>query len=229
MSKTILVCGFGTGISSAVAERFGKAGFAVALVGRNAERLATGVKSLTAQGITAAEFIADLSEESQISKLVESVRNKLGAITAIHWNAYSMGAGDLLTADSSAIRKAFDLPVTNLLMTLRAALPELEAQPESALLVTNGGLGLDDPQVDAMAVAWNAMDLAVVNAAKHKLVGLLSQKLRPKNIYVGEVLVLGPVKGTAWDDGNAKIHASSVADKFWELYQSRTTVSASVG
>jgi hypothetical protein len=83
--------------------------------------------------------------------------------------------------------------------------------------------------VKAMAVAWGAMDLAVVNAAKHKLVGLLAEKLKPRNVYVGEVLVLGPVKGTAWDDGNAKIEARTVAERFWELYSNRSEVSATVG
>ena len=36
MSKTIVVVGFGPGISTAVAEKFGAGGFSVALVARNA-------------------------------------------------------------------------------------------------------------------------------------------------------------------------------------------------
>ena len=229
MAKTIVVCGFGTGISTAVAEKFGAEGFSVALVGRSSDRLEKGVKSLEARGITAAAFPADLGDEAQVQGMIAAVRAKLGPITALHWNAYSTGAGDLLSADSAAIRQAFELPVTNLVVALRLALPDLQSQPGGALLVTNGGLGVDDPKIDAMAVAWNAMDLAVVNAAKHKLVGVLAQKLKPLNVYVGEVLVLGPVKGTAWDDGNAKIEAASVAEKFWELYTKRSSVSAMVG
>jgi hypothetical protein len=63
------------------------------------------------------------------------------------------------------------------------------------VLVTNGGLGLFDPQMDSLAVQWNSMGLAIANAAKHKLVGLLSEKLRADDIIVGEVVVLGVVKG----------------------------------
>jgi NADP-dependent 3-hydroxy acid dehydrogenase YdfG len=48
MAKTIVVVGFGPGISTAVAEKFGSSGFAVALVARNEERLAAGVKALKA-------------------------------------------------------------------------------------------------------------------------------------------------------------------------------------
>ena len=42
-NKSIVIVGYGPGTATAVAERFGKEGFAVALVGRNEERLAEGV------------------------------------------------------------------------------------------------------------------------------------------------------------------------------------------
>ena len=44
MSKTIVVVGFGPGISNAVAEKFGAEGFSVALVARSQERLDAGAE-----------------------------------------------------------------------------------------------------------------------------------------------------------------------------------------
>jgi len=70
--------------------------------------------------------------------------------------------------------------------------------------------------------------LAVANSAKHKIVGLLAEELKPDGIYVGEVMVLGLVQGTPWDNGNATVPGSRVADKFWELYRARSEVSAIV-
>jgi len=72
------------------------------------------------------------------------------------------------------------------------------------------------------------MGLAIANSAKHKLVRVLAQKLRPEGIYVGEVMVLGLVKGTPWDQGNATVEASSVADRFWSLYRGRAHVGVTV-
>lgn len=229
MAKTILVCGFGPGISTSIAEKFGKQGFSVALVARNAERLAAGVRSLEAMGIRAAAFPTDLADPVAVTSVVADARAKLGPIAVVQWNAYAGGAGDLLSADVAALRQIFDIPVTSLLAAVQAALPDLRKEKDSAILVTNGGLGLIDPQVDAMAVKWGAMDLAVANAAKHKLVGLLSAKLKPEGIYVGEVIVLASVKGTAWDDGSAKIEAATVANKFWDIYGARSEVSVLVG
>lgn len=229
MTKTIVVCGYGPGISSAVANRFGREGFAVALVARDEKRLAAGVAALEARGVRAVAVPADLSDESQVGRMVEAVRAKLGPITVLHWNVYARGAGDLLQADSAATRASFELAVTELLVAVRAALPDLSSQKDGALLVTNGGLGLNDPNIDAMAVAFGAMGLAVGNAAKHKLVGLLAQRLKPLGVYVGEVMVVAAVKGSAWDDGTAKLEAATVGDAFYELFTSRTAMTRTIG
>jgi NADP-dependent 3-hydroxy acid dehydrogenase YdfG len=229
MTKTIVVCGYGPGISSAVANRFGREGFAVALVGRDAQRVGAGAAALEARGIRAAAFPADLREEAQVNGMVQAVRAKLGPITVLHWNVYSGAAGDLLDVDAATARAVFELPVTQLLVAVKAALPDLSSQPDGAVLVTNGGLGLNDPKVDAMAVAYGAMGLAVANAAKHKLVGLLARKLEPLRVYVGEVMVLAAVKGSAWDGGTATLEAATVGDAFYDLYAARREVTRNVG
>ncbi|MDB4959868.1 MAG: Short-chain dehydrogenase/reductase [Myxococcales bacterium] len=225
MPKTIIVGGYGPGISNAVAERFGKEGFSVALVARNADRLATGVKALQAKGIRAEAFPADLAQPDAVRTLVTKVREKLGPITVLQWTAYSGGAGDLTKASTAEIRGVFDVAVAGLLAAIQESLPDLREQ-KGAVLVTNGGLGFFDPQVDAMGVAWNAMGLSMANSAKHKLVRLLAEKLRPDGVYVGEVMVTGTVKGTAFDSGNATLDPAMIGGKFWDLYQARkdTTV-----
>jgi hypothetical protein len=53
--------------------------------------------------------------------------------------------------------------------------------------------------------------------------------LKGDGIYVGEVMVMGAVKGTAFDNGSATIEAATVAAKFWELYGARGEVTAMVG
>lgn len=228
MSKTILVCGYGPGISDAVANRFGAEGFSVALVARSEDKLAAGVAALTAKGVKAAAFPADLGDPAAVTKLVADVRTSLGPITVVHWNAYAGLAGDLTTASPAEVRASFDVGVTGLIAAVQAALPDLRAQSESAVLVTGGGLAFYDATIDAMAVQWNAMGLALAKAAQHKLVGLLAEKLKADGVYVGEVVVLSMVKGTAFDSGHATLDASTIAAKFWELYGARSDVSASL-
>lgn len=227
MQKTIIVCGHGPGISDAVANQFGGEGFQVALVARSADKLDRAREALRARGITAAAFPADLSDPNAAKDLVKRVAGRLGPVTAIHWNAYGNTAGDVLAADANALHTAFDVSVTSLVFVVQQALADLRAA-KGAVLVTNGGLGLFDPQADAMGVQWNSMGLAIANAAKHKLVGLLMKKLSADGITVGEVVVLGLVKGTAWDNGSATIEPRTVAGKFWEIYSRRESKSITV-
>ena len=78
MSKTIIICGYGPGSSRAVAEKFGAAGFQVALVSRTADELAAGVSALAAKGIKAAAFRADLGDPAAVREMVKTVRATLG-------------------------------------------------------------------------------------------------------------------------------------------------------
>ena len=189
MARTILVAGYGPGISAAVAAKFGAEGFQVAVAGRNAEKLAAGVKVLEAKGIKAAAFAADSGDPTAVRGVVEQVRAGLGPISVIEWTAYTAGnvAGDILTASAEEVRSLFDVSVCGLVAAVQAALADSKSQ-KGALLVTNGGAGFIDPAMDAMLVQYGLMGLGVANAAKHKLVGLLAKKLEADGIYVGEIL-----------------------------------------
>ena len=226
--STIIVAGYGPGISSSVAARFGKEGFSVALVARNEERLNEGVKALDAEGIKSKGFPTDVSDPAAIKTLVSDVKRAFGSVTAIAWNAYSDAAGDLLKASAAEIKSIFDIPIVGLTTIVQETLADLKSN-KGAVLVTNGGFGLPDPHVDAAGVSFNAMGLSVTNAAKHKLVRLLHAKLKPEGIYVGEVMVLGTVKGTAFDSGNATVDPNEIAERFWQMYSARTEISTKIG
>ena len=227
MAKTILVCGYGPGISSAVARRFGREGYAVALVGRTAERLASGALALEKSGAVAKPFPCDLSDPDAVRKLVAGARATLGPIGVVHWNASGHGAGDLTTAKTSELRGVLDVGVHGLVAAVQEALPDLKAQ-KGSVLVTGGGFAYYDAAADAAAANYGAMGLAVAKAAQHKLVGVLHQKLRSEGVYVGEVTVVGLVKGTAWDRGNATVEPDAVAEKFWDIQKRREDVWANL-
>lgn len=228
MQKTIIICGYGQGISDAVAQKFGGEGFQVALVARRADKLDRAREALKARGIEATSFPTDLSDPNAAAGLVKRVNGQLGPVSALHWNAYDNIAGDVMTADARTLSAIFDISITSLVITVQAALADLKAA-KGALLVTNGGLGLFDPKIDAMAVEWKAMGLAIANAAKYKLIGLLMEKFRADEVTVGEVVVLGLVKGTVWDTGDATIDPRTVADRFWDIYFGRESRVVTVG
>jgi short-subunit dehydrogenase len=229
MARTIIVAGYGPGISDAVAKKFGADGFRVALVARSRDKVEAAAKELAAGGVEAKGFACDLGDDAAVAKLVADVRDSLGPITVIHWNAYTGGAGDLTSSDVGELRRVLDVAVHGLVVMVQKALPDLRASKESAVLVTGGGFAFYSEQVDGMAVNFSAMGLAVGKAAQHKLTGLLHLKLKAEGIYVGEVVVLGTVKGTAFDRGQANLDPADIAAKFHELYEGRSVATTNFG
>jgi NAD(P)-dependent dehydrogenase (short-subunit alcohol dehydrogenase family) len=227
MQSTIVVCGHGPGVSDAVARRFGAEGFAVALAARNATRLAAAEKALAGRGIRAASFPTDISSPDAVRALVAGVRARLGPITALHWNSFVEGGGDLLEADVATVRRLLDVSVTGLLVAVQESLPDLRAA-RGSVLVTNGGFGLVDPAIDGLVVRAKAMGLGLGNAAKLKLTRLLAERLRGDGIHVGEVMIAGLVKGTPWDDGKATVDPDAAAAAFWDLHARRAQLSVTL-
>jgi NAD(P)-dependent dehydrogenase (short-subunit alcohol dehydrogenase family) len=229
MTQTIVVCGYGTGISDAVAKQFGAEGFQVALLARNAERVERGAATLAERGVRARGFACDVGDPAAVTACLARIRSELPAITVLHWNAYARVAGDLTRCDPNELRASLDVAVTGLVAAVQAALPDLQAASgRAAVLVTGGGLSMYDPQMDKLAAKLGAMGLAVAKAAQHKLVGVLHHKLAPLGIYVGEVTVHGLVKGTLADRGQGTLEPSAIAERFWQLYRERRQISTQI-
>lgn len=228
MSKVIVIVGFGPGTATSVAEKFGAEGFSVALVARNDERLAAGVSALSPRGIAASGFRADASDPASIRAALKSIRLQMGPITILHWNAYGAEAGDLLTADPEALQRDFNVSVFGLLAATDEVRSDLTGTDDGAILVSTGGLAEVSPEADQAAAALHMEGLALASAAKHKLVGLLAQSLKAEGIYVGEVMTFTTIQGTPGEAPGNSVNPSVIADKFWQLYQSRGEIRATV-
>jgi hypothetical protein len=115
----------------------------------------------------------------------------------------------------------FDVAIVGLLSAVQEALSDLKAAPDGAVLVTNGAFGDLNPAIDAFAMALKAEGVALGNAAKAKLVGLLAARLKDEGVFVGEVTIAGVVKGTGPESPHVPtIEGEANADAFW-LYKAR--------
>ena len=218
---TFIVFGYGPGISHATAQRFAREGYTIALVGRSTETLADGVARFKADGIVATAYEADASDPALVREAVARIRKELGTISAVLWTAFRGGAvRNVLDTAPENISEVFGIGVSGLLACTQAALDDLKSSTDAAILVANGALGENTSRADAYAKMLNNDGVALENAAKSKLVGILAERLRDDGIYVGEVTIAGSVKGTATAVAGA-IEPSKIADLFWSLTRSR--------
>ncbi|AYG62833.1 SDR family NAD(P)-dependent oxidoreductase [Rhizobium jaguaris] len=137
--KTIAIFGAGTGLGASVARHYGKAGFQVALVARNAQSLSERVAELSAQGVDAKAFPADLNEIDAIPALVREIEEKSGPIhTAIFapvGNFRMLPAVDLTAA---LLRELANILTLAPLEVVRAVLPGMLARGDGAIVIADG-------------------------------------------------------------------------------------------
>lgn len=81
-----------------------------------------------------------------------------------------------------------------LVAAVQAAHTDLKAQ-KGAVLVTGGGLALEQDDMAAAAASWGLVTLGVAKAAQRKLVHIMHKALAADGIYVAEVTVMGGVSG----------------------------------
>ncbi|KAJ3314490.1 hypothetical protein HDU76_002395 [Blyttiomyces sp. JEL0837] len=221
-----VICGYGPGISHAVAVKFGSMGHKLALVARTKSKLDDAVKAFVELGITAQAFPQDLTKADEMKSLIENIHDTFGTISLIHWNPYAGPTGPLLSETPESLTTAFTLSTISPIMIFQAAFSDLQ-QTKGSMLLTGGGLGLetDNHMMAKVALMRNTGSLAISKAAMRKTTELLHFKALEFGGFVGEVTVMGIVRGSNGDvDGSAKITSDAVAEVFWGLHEKRDQV-----
>ncbi|MFN8308325.1 MAG: SDR family NAD(P)-dependent oxidoreductase [Chitinophagales bacterium] len=214
MKKTILIFGAGPGIGQAVAQQFGKQGFAVALVSRRLENLQPLVDELQQQQITATAYAADLTDPAAIARVVADVLLQWQRIDVVHYNAAAVRMVPVLQETAATLTEDFKVNVAGLLTVALEAQNAL-AEVHGALLVTGGGFALYPMPEFA--------SLSVGKAGVRNLANSLHQALAEKGIFVGTVTVKGYVSPEA-----EIYHPKNIAEHFWKLYHSRNAFELSL-
>ncbi|MET9110698.1 SDR family NAD(P)-dependent oxidoreductase [Streptomyces zhihengii] len=140
MSKTLAVFGAGTGLGAATARRFGREGYAVALVARRPERLDALVAELGEDGIEAAAFPADLSEPTAVPALVERIVDRFGRIDVVEYAPIPTTAPMLPATQVTAelLGRLAGLYLHTPVETARAVLPAMIERGDGAFLLGQG-------------------------------------------------------------------------------------------
>jgi NAD(P)-dependent dehydrogenase (short-subunit alcohol dehydrogenase family) len=181
---------------------------------------------LRAQGIDAHGFPVDLSRPADVRATISKIRSTVGPIGIIFYNPYGKSFG-AVEGTPDDWEDSFHLNVGSLSESIREALPDLEAL-KGAVLVTGGGLSLENDALVQLAVDWNAASLAVAKAAQRKYVAVLHKTLKARGVFVGEVTVLGSVIGTAFESPDSTLTVDAIVAKFAEHLAARSEVFTSI-
>ncbi len=123
--KVALVTGGNGGIGLGIARGLARAGAAVAVVGRNAEKNGLAVQELEALGVKAIGIVADVTDRKQVDRAVAETVSKLGGLDILVANAGTNIRKKPQDYSEAEWHQVVDTNLTSMFMCCQAAHPEM--------------------------------------------------------------------------------------------------------
>lgn len=157
-ARGAIVTGASSGIGEAAARQLARAGFAVALIARRADRLEAIAKEIEAAGGRAFVVVADLADEAQTSSGLRRAVEALGRVDVLVNNAgFSPGAA-LEQMKRDEIRHIYDVNLFSALQLIGEIAPLMRAQG-GGRIINIGSLGGSIPAPLAIPYAGSKIGL----------------------------------------------------------------------
>ncbi len=191
-NPVIVIVGAGPGLGAALARRYGRAGYDVALLSRSQQQLDELGADLQAAGITTGWTALDVTDDAALRAAVTRFGQHAGHLDVLHFNPSAFRHQDPLSLTPEDLLQDVRLGVGALLTAVQAARPFLAA---GARITATGSMAADQP--------WNeAASLGVQKSGLRNLVRSIDTTLRPDGIRAVSVTVNGTLQpGTAFDPG----------------------------
>lgn len=228
--KTIAIFGAGTGLGASLAKKFGRQGFRIAPVARNAAALADMVAALAAEGIEAKAFPADLTDLKGLPPLVRSIEDHFGSIDVAVYAPVSAEASFVPAAqlDANAMERISRLYILAPIEIGHAILQNMLARGGGALMVVDG--------LSAVHTMPGLSGVGPAFAAVRNWILTLHEEVKDRGVYAG-TLHIGALIDRSAGLTIAKslgrlpvdfplINPDDIADEIWKLVTERDRVEA---
>ncbi|WP_167473596.1 SDR family NAD(P)-dependent oxidoreductase [Nocardia arthritidis] len=226
--RTAVVIGVGPGLGMSIAHRFGREGFAIALISRNPERHPGYIAALNDAGIEAKAYAADVLDMPRLRSALDTI----GAIDVMYYGATAMDPAlpkPITTIDADEVRRAMTW-VYPAVDTVAHVLPGMLERRSGALLFAGGLSAVRPlPALGSLAIATGAMRNYAVT---------LHAALAEHDIYAGTLTIGGLVERgdihrhvTAHpeqfgDPTGRTLDPDVIAETAWRLYRERDSAEA---
>lgn len=182
MSKPVcVVIGIGPKNGHAFAAKFAKEGYAVALLSRSTEYS----EKLAAELGDAKAYACDVTDGAAIEKVFGQIREDLGEVDTLLYNAGSGTFGTLDEVDDAAFERAWRINVLGLVQSTRQIIGPMRKAGKGNIIVTGATASLrGKPFTTAFASA---------KAAQRSLAQSFARQYGPEGVHVALVIVDGGI------------------------------------
>jgi NAD(P)-dependent dehydrogenase (short-subunit alcohol dehydrogenase family) len=203
-----LVTGATRNIGFATALALAESGMTVAVNGRHQEQVQEAVQRLEARGGRAVAAVADVSSESDVSRMVDQLSERTGPVDVLVNNAGVRAHGPLATLSLDDWRTVVDTVLTGSFLTTRAVMPGMIERRWGRIVNIAGVSGQGGASGRAPVVAAKSGVIGLTKATAHEGAphGVTANAVSPGLIDTKRSPTLG-------DDAVAEAHYEQMAAK----------------
>ena len=219
--KVAVVVGVGPGLGAAVARRFAREGYAVALMARRAETLAPVERAITEAGGHAMSIASDATDIASVRDAFARVTASLGAPDVLVYNAGAYQPGGILEITPEQFDACFRANCTGALYAAQQVLGEMARRGRGTVLLTGATAALRGSARFAC--------LATGKFALRALAQSMAREFGPQGVHVAHVIVDGQIdtprlRAMAPDRARQTTLApDAIADTYWHLHAQDAT------
>lgn len=205
---SVVVAGAGPGLGIAVATRFAREGYRVAMLARSHDRLA----ALAAQAPDRLVAMpCDVTDPAQVSAAFEEIELRLGPLECAVFNAGAYRRGSILDIAPDDFEYCWRVGAFAGFLIGQAAARRMVPRGSGTILFTGATASLRG--------GANFANLASPKFALRAIAQSMARELGPRGIHVAHVIIDGQIGGTARGEGDARLPDSRLApDAIAEAY-----------
>jgi NADP-dependent 3-hydroxy acid dehydrogenase YdfG len=142
---SIVIVGAGPNLGAAVARRFGREGFAVGLISRNADKLDAMAADLANEGISAAAAPADIRDAAALSAAITSLADQLGPVEVLEYSPLPAREfmKPILETSVDDVRGPLEFSVLGAVAAATTVLGPMLDRGAGTILFTTGGAAIN--------------------------------------------------------------------------------------
>ncbi|SEJ21696.1 SDR family NAD(P)-dependent oxidoreductase [Demequina mangrovi] len=201
---TLAIVGAGPGLGAAVARRFGREGFAIALISRDQARLDALAADLEREGLTARGYAADVRDGAGLEAALARAAADLGPVAALQYSPLPSRdyLHPVLDLTPELALEALRFSALGLIHAARAVLPAMREAGDGSIVLINGG-------TSAQARAGFA-GTSVAFPAESAYGEMLHESLAGEGVRVVQLVIPGAIP-------KLRYTLEEVAERIWEI------------
>lgn len=186
--KTALITGASTGIGKRVALAYAQAGAQVAIAARHFEVLQQVADEIVAAGGNAVAIACDVTQQDQVTAMVDKVIAERGAIDIAVANAGILEIAALLDMSLDDFQRIQDTNVTGVFLTAQAAARAMVRQGRGGSIITTASMSGHIINISQEMGHYCTSKAAVIHLTKAMALELAPHNIRVNSVSPGYIL-----------------------------------------